>query len=334
MEKLVSIIIPVYNVQDELNLCLESVISQTYRNIEILVIDDGSTDESASICDFYEKKDSRIKVIHKLNGGLSDARNVGLEYASGEYVYFLDSDDLIKNDTIEVLLSLCEKYDAEIGISWFCPFYSNLELKELLPSSGNRDIQIMNKKEAIKKMILPDNYDHSGCGKLYRKSLWENMIFPKGKLYEDLYTTYDIFYKANKIVYVLEPKYLYRQRVGSIMNSKVGLKHLELLDISDMVANKIITWYPEFYEIVRNKQTQTYANLLFKIMNYDRKMYKDTQTRIVKFCRKNVIKCSISPYMKTNDKIKILLISLNKSIYPFFYKIGLKRNMKGESYDS
>ena len=334
MEGLVSIIIPVYNVQNELKLCLDSVISQTYRNIEIIIIDDGSTDKSAKICDDYKKIDNRIMVIHKLNGGLSDARNIGLEHASGEYVYFLDSDDLIKNDTIELLINVCKKYNAEIGISWFVPFYSNLELEKLLPSFGNKEIEIMNKKEAIEKMILPGNYDHSGCGKLYKRNLWTDITFPKGKLYEDLYTTYDLFYKANKVIYLQEPKYLYRQRVGSIMNSKIGLKHLELLDISNMVASKLVTWYPDFEEIVRNKETQTYANLLFKIMNYDRKIYKDTQKRIVALCRKNVIKCCCSPYMKTNDKIKILLISLNKSIYPIFYKIALKRNMKGKSYDS
>ena len=185
MERLVSIIIPVYNVQNELKSCVDSVISQTYKNIEIIIIDDGSTDESAKICDNYEKKDNRIKVIHKLNGGLSDARNWGLECARGEYVYFLDSDDLIKVDTIELLVCYCEKYDAEIGISWFCSFYSDSQLNNLLISCGNKDIEIMSKKEAIKKMILPGNYDHSGCGKLYKRSLWKDVAFPKGKLYED-----------------------------------------------------------------------------------------------------------------------------------------------------
>ena len=334
MERLVSIIIPVYNVQNELKSCVDSVISQTYKNIEIIIIDDGSTDESAKICDNYEKKDNRIKVIHKLNGGLSDARNWGLECARGEPEYFLDSDDLIKVDTIELLVCYCEKYDAEIGISWFCSFYSDSQLNNLLISCGNKDIEIMSKKEAIKKMILPGNYDHSGCGKLYKRSLWKDVAFPKGKLYEDLYTTYDLFYKANKVIYLLEPKYLYRQRIGSIMNSKIDVKHLELLDISDMVSDKLVNWYPEFKEIIRNKQTQTYANLLFKIMNYDRKTYKETQKRIVSLCRKNVVKCCCSPYMKINDKLKIILISLNKSIYPFFYKIAIKKNMKGEIYDS
>lgn len=123
-EKLISIIVPVYNVEKYLKECIDSVISQTYKNLEIILVDDGSTDKSGEICDEYSKKDSRIKVIHKENGGLSDARNVALDIAKGEYIGFVDSDDYVEKDMFETLYKLAEEHNTEISS---ISFYKTLE---------------------------------------------------------------------------------------------------------------------------------------------------------------------------------------------------------------
>lgn len=320
MKGLVSIIIPVYNTKCYLDECIHSVLVQTYKNVEILLVDDGSTDGSGQICDDFAKYDARIKVIHKKNGGLSDARNAALNVLNGEYIYFLDSDDYIEKDTIEILVNLCEKESADIAITDYTMF--SVKTPDSTFSKIGKSLK-MNKKEAIRNMLLPGKYDHCACSKLYAAYLWENIRFPVGKLYEDLCVNYDVFEKASTIIYYDVSKYFYRTRPESIMNSSIKVKDLELLDISDEVADKLYNRYPDLEEIITNKRTTTYANLMYRILLCkDHKEFEGAKSRIQKLCRKNLFKCIKSKYMRKNDKIKVLIISINQSIYTFAYQHG------------
>ena len=195
-------------------------INQTYKNLEIILVDDGSPDKCPEICDEYVLKDSRIKVIHKPNGGLSDARNTGIEIAKGEYLSFVDSDDLIHSQMIEILMSpILNDASVQIACCDFKPFYDDsfLDLQQLITSE-------------TEKYIFKDYYEKRRCvaawSKIYKKELFEGIVFPVGHYHEDVYTTYKVCYKALKITYTDGQLYYYRQREGSI--TQVGIKHRDL----------------------------------------------------------------------------------------------------------
>lgn len=221
MNTLISVIVPIYNVEKYIHRCIESIINQTYKNIEIILVDDGSPDQCPLICDEYVNKDSRIKVIHKENGGLSDARNAGIKIAKGEYYCFVDSDDYIKETMIEDLLMIALESKVKLVIS-------NIMV---IDESGDR---VFHKEESpvlngIFKTIdlLPKIYQTLGWyyivvwNKLYHKSLFEDIYFPFGKIHEDEYIVAQIMWKAQKIACINKEEYIYiYQRSGGIMASR------------------------------------------------------------------------------------------------------------------
>lgn len=201
MEELISVIVPIYNVEKYLNKCIESIINQSYSNLEIILVDDGSKDSSGIMCDSYILKDKRIKVIHKENGGLSDARNVGLDKAKGEYIVFIDSDDWIDEKMIEILYNIIKKNNSDISIcDYFLAYNEEIQTQK-------EDIEIINLSniEALKTIY---DKDLGVCmivawNKLYKRNLFKDDIrYPYGKIHEDEFTTYKLLYKAKKnIIY-------------------------------------------------------------------------------------------------------------------------------------
>ena len=212
---LISIIIPVYKVEKYLEKCIESVLQQTYTNLQIILVDDGSPDNCGKICDEYAKKDSRIEVIHKVNGGLSDARNVGISKARGRYIGFVDSDDYIKKDMYEILLNLLKEYDADVSI---CNLYDVIYGKEYIRNKEN-GIQEYSRLDILKEVLLDKNIQSYAWNKLYKKELFDEIKYPIGKKYEDIGTTFYIFEKCNKIVVTSEPEYYYLKRSDSLVNN-------------------------------------------------------------------------------------------------------------------
>lgn len=211
--QLISVIVPCYKVEDYLDECVRSIVNQTYKHLEIILVDDGSPDNCPQICDKWSKKDSRIKVIHKQNGGLSSARNAGLDIATGKYVSFIDSDDFIDETFIESLYFNLIQNDADISCCGYYHYF-NEELKEI---RHFRNIELlMDSCEAIKKMNTVGYFGVGSWNKLYKTKLFENIKFPIGKLSEDWFILYKLIHKANKIFYNSQPKYYYRQRIGSI----------------------------------------------------------------------------------------------------------------------
>ena len=217
---LISIIIPVYNVKNYLSKCIESVISQTYINIEIILVDDGSDDGSEKICEFYTKKDSRIKTIHKKNGGLSSARNKGLIHAKGLYVYFIDSDDWIESDTIYHLYNLLTQNESDIASGSLILSYEDNHKKNSIITSN---LNTIDGKSAIKLLCTYDSNINLtiACNKLYKRSLFDNLLFDENKINEDTFIIYKLYSKSNTISFSNYPNYYYVQRKTSIMNSKI-----------------------------------------------------------------------------------------------------------------
>ncbi|MDR2100420.1 MAG: glycosyltransferase, partial [Campylobacteraceae bacterium] len=196
---LVSVIVPIYNVEPYLEKCLNSIINQTYKNLEISLIDDDSPDNSGKICDGYAAKEKRIKVIHKQNRGLSDARNAGLDIAKGEYIAFVDSDDYIAQNTYEDLVGIAQKNTADIVVhAYYITDYNDVMVSQK-ESADNLSI------DEIRYMILMDKYSNMTCNKFYKAALFKDLRFYKGVYFEDLFIMPTLFFTAKRVVFVQTP---------------------------------------------------------------------------------------------------------------------------------
>lgn len=228
---LISVIIPVYNVEMFLRECVDSVLRQTYSNLDIVLVDDGSPDKCPEICDEYAKKDTRVKVIHQNNGGLAHARNEGIVNSSGGYLTFIDSDDYVSNDYVENLYKGIVGSGADMSIASFYPFKDDGACQQ---ASELVAYEIISKENAVKR-YCSINADCSmpfisACNKIYCRSLFEGIEFPKGKLYEDAFTTYKLIDRTKKIAYTTSKLYFYRINPNSILGQAFKEKHLEMVE--------------------------------------------------------------------------------------------------------
>ena len=226
-EKKTSIIVPVYNVEKYLAECLDTLLAQSEKNIEIIAVNDGSLDQSRTILSQYQQKDDRIIVVDKENGGLSDARNVGIEKASGEYLVFVDSDDAVHEDYVRELKNALEGSNSDIAVCDMAYFYEDGTKKK---SSGG-SFDCTNCLETPELIAI----NNSACNKMFKKELFDDCKFPYGKLYEDLALIPILLYKANRVVKVDKPLYFYRQRSGSIAHSS----NPKIFDIYDAIDGLI-----------------------------------------------------------------------------------------------
>lgn len=265
MKDLISVIIPVYNVDPYLEDCLESIINQEYDNLEIILVDDGSTDRSGLICDEYAEKDKRIKVFHKENGGLSDARNFGLDIATGEYISFIDSDDYILSNYFSYLEQLISADNADIAV---CQFIYVDEKGAFCELGGDRiNETIIGNTNCMQYFLYSEAIDTTAWRKLFRRSLFINsgISFPKGRYHEDIFTTYKLIGRCNVIAVGSECLYAYRKRESSIVNSHFSPKRLDAIDGYVECYDYINTYYPQF----RFKVSQ---NIINSIIVYGVKM--------------------------------------------------------------
>lgn len=220
---LISIVVPIFNMEKYLKKCIESIINQTYTNLEIILVNDGSTDKSANICDEYKKIDKRIKVIHKENGGLSDARNNGIKIAKGKYIGFVDSDDWIDLNMYENMYNEMINSNADIVICGRVIEYGDGKSTKWY----NKGRLEMNNIEALISLNSFCCFDMAAWDKLYKTKLFDDIAYPYGKKCEDSYTTYKLFDKCKKIIYLPECYYHYYQREGSISNNtKVNMDYI------------------------------------------------------------------------------------------------------------
>ena len=225
MNDLVSIIIPIYNVEKYLNQCIDSVLSQDYSNIEVILVDDGSTDNCGLICDNYSSKDSRIVVIHKSNGGLSSARNAGLDIAQGKYIAFLDSDDYVTTNYISEMIKLSQEDDTiDLVISSYYNVYENTnakdEIKNNVSLSSYNKISYTNGDTLIKERFGNSRIPYTlTWNKLYKSTLFDNIRYKEGLVHEDEFIYRSIMEQCNKIAIINEPLTFHRIRSGSIMTN-------------------------------------------------------------------------------------------------------------------
>ena len=223
----VSVIVPIYRVKDYLDRCIKSIVNQKYTDLEIILIDDGSPDDCALMCDEWAEKDAGITVIHKLNGGLSDARNYGMRIICGDYVSFIDSDDYISENFIEVLLSTALKNDSDIVECNLVKFYENGEYEEYHDDFAVNDYSA---SDGLLALIKENPFHQHVWDKLYKRDVVQNIFFEFGKQHEDEFWTYQVFGQAKRITKINCTMYFYLQRASSIMGQEYSLRRLDALD--------------------------------------------------------------------------------------------------------
>ena len=282
---LISIIIPVYKVEKYLEKGIQSVINQTYENLQIILVDDGSPDNCGKICDEYAKKDHRIEVIHKSNGGLSDARNKGLEIAKGEYIGFVDSDDYIEADMYEVLYNLLKQYNADVSI---CNFYTVSQGKISIKNADN-GINEYNRIEILKEILLDKNIQSYAWNKLYKKELFDEIKYPIGKKYEDIGTTFYLLEKCNKVVVTGKSEYYYINRQDSIVNNVTESTITDYIELImqryDYIEENIkeLSSYNKDYLKRILKTAEKDIKSLNEVGDYTKKKYEELYNKVQKF---------------------------------------------------
>lgn len=227
---LLSIIVPVYNVEKYIERCIKSILNQSFTNFELILVDDGSPDNCGKICDEYKNKDKRIKVIHKKNGGLSDARNAGIEIAKGEYIAFVDSDDFINKYMYEILYKNEKKLDADISICNFKMVCENDRIDENILISSE-DVKVYDRNEALNKLYGNENLQFIvAWNKIYKKELFLNIRYEYGKCHEDEFIIHKLIYKSNKVVSCSEKLYYYFENDSSIMRRKFNVNRVDVIE--------------------------------------------------------------------------------------------------------
>ena len=247
----ISVIVPIYKVEDYLHRCVDSIINQTYTNLEIILVDDGSPDNCSRICDEYAKKDSRIRVIHKKNGGLSDARNAGIDIATGEYIMFIDSDDFVDREMMKSMMRNMIHNNVDMVVCNIKYIYEDKEVVKY-----NQADRILDRYEAMEEYLRDGVVQAVAWNKLYKKSLISDMRYKVGKTNEDEFFTYKVVDKTDKIYYNSRPFYNYIQRDSSIMGN-YSINRLDGVEASYERLNFIKERYPDLYE----KEKKTFINL-------------------------------------------------------------------------
>lgn len=319
MEELISVIVPAYNVEKYLEKCVESLIKQTYSNLEIILVDDGSTDNTGDLCDVYSKKDNRIKVIHKKNGGQSEARNYALDIAKGKYITFLDSDDYVSNDYIEYMYNLLRNNGADISI---CDVQIvNFENKKY--KTDETEVKVYTTKEAFENLLYSEGIEVAVYAKLYLKEYFDNIRFPVGEKYEDIAIIAVLMDKAKKIVYGNKKCYFYYTRQGSTSKSGFNKNELDYIKNVGVMLEYIKQNYPDIENAILRYELYSRFRILRILLfskNKNNKIQRET-IKNIKMLDKIVYRNSRTP---RRDKIAIITLRCGVPVFKFSWYIYSK----------
>ena len=307
--ELISVIIPIYMVEKEIDRCINSVMKQSYSYLEIILVDDGSLDRCGQICDNYKKKDLRVRVIHKKNGGLSDARNAGIEAAKGEYIYLLDSDDYIHPNTILLLYKNLVENNADISIASHIKGYC----EEFKWGVLDNDIEIISGKELLIKQDK-DNYIDIvvAWNKLYKKSVFQDLKYPKGRIHEDEYVIYKILYAMSRCVYSKAKTYYYYQRQESIIGQGYSIRTKDVIQAFEERMN----YFKKENEILYIQSLQYLMSALSRNILGLKTINKKVEARKLKKVYKGYLKENV--YLSPMPKKKKLKYSMFYYFEPIY----------------
>ncbi|MDE7322598.1 MAG: glycosyltransferase [Lachnospiraceae bacterium] len=276
-QPLISVIVPVYNVEKYLARCVESILAQTYRNLEVILVDDGSTDNSGEACDAYAGKDVRVKTVHKSNGGLSDARNAGLQIAQGEYYAFVDSDDWVTTDYVAQLYNFLHQNHAQIAVCGYRKVYGKEENSH---NGAGTSFSVYDSREGLFHLLYQRGMISSAWGRLFKAELFHDICFPKGKLHEDVAVMYRLFDKADKIVCTDAEKYFYFQRGDSIVNRAFDRRRLDYIYFTGECIRYMEEKHPDLTKAAVSRHFSACFDILSS-MGREKKNNMDAYRRIV-----------------------------------------------------
>ena len=325
-ETLLSVIIPVYNVEEYLTKCVDSILDQTYQNLEVILVNDGSRDNSGSICDLLAQKDSRVRVIHKENGGLSSARNAGMDAAAGEYITFVDSDDWLETDAYEHLMGLLEKYRVKLvcGGNYDVDGGTGKKTLGLTPAKE----EVITTEEMVARMFRWQGCDSSACDKIYHRTLLEGFRYPEGKVCEDVAVTYKIVLSTDRVAMSDKPFYNYYHRPGSITIStaaEITDKTFHFSRHTEEIYPYIREHHPAVEPQARYLRVRSLSHILLLLEQSDAQVRKEFAAEY-RHARKELKKHTVfilkSPYFGKKEKVTDLLLNLGlyRHLRPIFHR--------------
>ena len=288
-QKLVSVIVPIYNLENYLEKCIRSLLNQTYANLEVFLVNDGSKDSSGEICDKYSALDQRITVIHQQNGGAAAARNAALDVCKGEYIAFVDGDDYIDIHYVQTLVECMEKQGAQISICGWQDVYESTIVEER-PLVG--EVEIYNTEQALENLMYQRRFDTAMWSKLYKRELFEGIRFPLGNLYEDIAIIYKVFCNADVISYVDYKGYFYLLREQGTTLQTFKPKKMDLIDVVDDMVDYLLPKYPQIRGAVLCKYIRANFHIYLQIPTGG-ELYPAEKKRIeknIKTYRKEVLR--------------------------------------------
>lgn len=311
---LISIIIPIYNTEKYLPRCLDSVVHQTYNNLEIILIDDGSTDNSYQIAKDYSAKDSRIKLIHQKNQGLSGARNTGIGKSTGKYISFIDSDDEVKSNFIEKLLFALQKTNSDISVCSFQEIYPSGKITHF---SNNYPATTYTTDQALQAMLLEHGFMVSATMKLFPAKYFQKIQFPVGKLHEDIGTTYKLIMKATKISYIPDELYIYHHHGNSIISAKsFSPRKLDIITLTDQMCNDIDAKYPNLSNVTQERRVRARFSVLRQIP-----LSQPQTKQILSYLKSHQSYITKNSLAANTDKLALRLALTSPRLFQLAYKL-------------
>lgn len=321
---MISIIVPVYNAQSFIGNCIDSILKQTYSNFELLLIDDGSSDESGTICEEYARHDFRIKVYHKENGGPSEARNYGIDCARSDYVAFVDSDDYVAPQYLETLVGLIAEYSAQMAC---VDSFMTYQTDDSRVDDGIHTTQCLSPSEALKCVCIRDGFGVAPWGKIFDKRLFDVNRFPVGQLYEDLVLTPRLICLCERVAVSSRKLYYWVQREGSIMHHPVQERDMRLMDYLNDLVDFVDETYPEQHEAA---VCRCIDDIFTTIVH--RLLYQENYFEQIGWIRKNSEKYwkegRSNRYLSRNKKIQWMLLTMSPRLYRLVYRMvdRMRRN--------
>ena len=322
---LISVIVPVYNVAQYLEKSIASIQQQTYKNLEIILVDDGATDESGRLCEQIAEQDERVLVYHKENEGLSQARNDGLKQAHGDYVIFIDSDDYIHSEMIASLYQQLVKEDADVSSCGVMNVYANSES----PQTENQDDYFVCDTETfLREYLIGEKIPGTICNKLIKKEIAAQLTFPKGLIYEDAYYHFDLIKVAKKYVVNTNPYYYYFHRGDSITTNPYAEKDLAYIDIYQKFYTEVVKEYPNLTEVAFFRLAYAHFFILDKmLLDNNFKGFKD-YPRIYGYLKKHAFAIFKNTIFRKGRRISALALFVNVRLYRILLFKNIEQSKK------
>lgn len=321
----ISVIVPVYQVESYLKKCVDSILAQTHRNLEIFLVDDGSPDGCGRICEEYARRDGRVTVVHKSNGGLSDARNAGLERTNGDYIGFVDSDDWVENDMLEALLDLCLSRNAGIAV---CEKYIVENDRVVAPpySPGEEPVTVYSREEAMVELTKDQRIDSHVWNKLFRRELFDGIRFPVGKVFEDVFVMHRLFGRADRIAFSREPKYYYLIRGGSIVNAMTYRDRLDLCEAVDTRYRFLRGRYPMASRLTGRVFLCNFYQVYNEVSDMKfRRFLRTLKMELPGFYRRGMEYCrlGLAAGMRASERLRLQILRISPAAY-YLAKRGVR----------